>query len=130
MLQSLFLVGETAAISASTQAVTEAKASLDADIEYYRQISCDGVNFGYPFGNAYTLAFSRMLHGSEVLVAYNVAGSPRSDYVVVDSTLNPPGSHKTFLYGGTGPVPVIYTPDGLTANLQLNLGPYQFAVLS
>ena len=35
---------------------------------YYRQISGDGVQFGFPFGSTYTLAFSRVLYGQEVLV--------------------------------------------------------------
>lgn len=36
---------------------------------YYRQISGDGEHFGFPDGTTYTLAFSRLLWGSEVLVA-------------------------------------------------------------
>jgi glycosidase len=95
---------------------------------YYRQISGDGVHFGLPFGNAYTLAFSRMLYSSEVLVAYNISGVARNDYIVVDSILSPPGSSKTFLYGGAGSVPVNYAPDG-TAYVQLALGANQFVVL-
>jgi hypothetical protein len=31
---------------------------------YYRQISGDGENFGFPFGSQYTLAFSRLLYGN------------------------------------------------------------------
>ena len=42
---------------------------------YFRQISGDGEHFGLPFGNAYTLAFSRMLYPDEILVAYNVSGT-------------------------------------------------------
>ena len=35
---------------------------------YYRQISGDGQNFGFPYGNAYTLAFSRLLYGKRYLL--------------------------------------------------------------
>jgi hypothetical protein len=30
---------------------------------YFRQISDDGVHFGFPYGTTYTLAFSRLLYG-------------------------------------------------------------------
>ncbi|HTS45021.1 MAG TPA: alpha-amylase family glycosyl hydrolase, partial [Puia sp.] len=39
---------------------------------YYREISGNGMDFGLPYGNEYTLALSRLLYGREVLVAYNV----------------------------------------------------------
>ncbi len=65
---------------------------------YYRQISGDGQQFGFPFGTTYTLAFSRLLYGQEALVAYNVSGLPRSDFVIVDSTLHTGGSTMRFLY--------------------------------
>jgi hypothetical protein len=51
---------------------------------YYRQISGDGQYFGLPYGTTYTLAFSGLLYGQEMLVAYNVSGQPRNDYVIVD----------------------------------------------
>jgi alpha-amylase len=95
---------------------------------YYRQISGDGVNFGLPFGTDYTLAFSRLLYGQEVLVAYNVSSNPRNDYVIVDSTLSPAGSVKTYYYGGSGSVPVNYDPTG-NAFVRLPLAPLQFVVL-
>ena len=44
---------------------------------YFRQISGNGVDFGFPFGTTYTLAFPRILYPEEVLVAYNVSGSAR-----------------------------------------------------
>ena len=69
---------------------------------YYRQISGDGRTFGFPFGNNYTLAFSRLLYPQEILVAYNISGQMRSDSVIVDGVLHPNGSHMTFLYGPAG----------------------------
>ena len=53
---------------------------------YYRQISGDCVHFGFPFGTTYTLAFTRLLWGSEVLVAYNVSNQARNDCIIVDAT--------------------------------------------
>ena len=60
---------------------------------YYRQISGDGVNFGFPYGSTYTLAYSRLLYGREVLVAYNVSGQSRNDCVIVDATLHASRRH-------------------------------------
>jgi alpha-amylase len=95
---------------------------------YYRQISGDGQHFGFPYGNSYTLAFSRMLCAREILVAYNVSSQPRSDSVIVDSTLHPDGSTMRFLYGGTGSITVRTAADG-SRFVQLNLPPFGFAIL-
>ena len=88
---------------------------------YFRQISGDGMHFGFPFGNAYTLAFSRVLYGREVLVAYNVSDKERNDCIVVDAAIHKPGDSMTFLYGKRGVVKVKEAPDGsLYVQLQLN----------
>jgi len=96
---------------------------------YYRQISGDGVTFGFPYGSTYTLAFSRLLYGREVLVAYNVSKQSRSDCVIVDGTLHAAGSTMTFLYGGAGTVPVQTAPDG-SPFVRLTLQGYQFVILA
>jgi glycosidase len=95
---------------------------------YFRQISGDGVTFGFPFGTDYTLAFSRLLYGHEVLVAYNVSSSPRADCIVVDSGLHRPGDVLHPRYGGAGDVPVETAPDG-TAFVRLALAGHQFVIL-
>ena len=95
---------------------------------YLRQISGDGITFGYPFGSTYTLAFSRMLYGHEVLVGYNVSALPRADRVVIDSTLHRTGDTMAFLYGETGAVPVDTAPNG-TRFVELNLAGHQFVIL-
>jgi alpha-amylase len=96
---------------------------------YYRQISADGVHFGFPYGSTYTLAFSRILYPTEILVAYNVAGQSRQDSVVVDSNLHPVGSTLSYLYGGTGAVPVQSAADG-TRFIRLDLAPHQFVIVA
>ena len=96
---------------------------------YFRQISGDGVNFGFPYGYTYTLAFSRLLRGQEVLVAYNVSNTRRADAVVVDAALHRDGDNLSYLYGGSGAVPVQSTPDGSTRFVRLDLAPHAFAIL-
>jgi alpha-amylase len=95
---------------------------------YYRQISGNDQDFGFPFGSAYTLAFSRILYPQEVLVAYNVSGQARHDAIVVDAVLHPAPSTMSFLYGGAGTVPVQTAADG-TRFVHLDLEPHQFVVL-
>jgi hypothetical protein len=77
---------------AKIAAVTQNNEPLRFGRLYYRQISSDGQNFGLPFGTSYTLAFSRMLYGQEILVACNVSGQAHSDSIVIDATLHPDGS--------------------------------------
>jgi len=97
---------------------------------YYRQISGNnGQQFGFPYGNTYTLAFSRVLYGEEVLVAYNVSGQPRSDCIIVDSTLHADSTTMSYLYGGTGNVKVQTAPDQ-SRFVQLNLPGFGFAILA
>ena len=98
---------------------------------YFRQISGDGSQFGLPFGLSYTLAFSRLLYGEEVLVAYNVASQPRNDFVIVDATLHSDGSSMRYLYGGAGAasVPVGTAPNG-SRYVRLSLPAHGLVILS
>jgi alpha-amylase len=95
---------------------------------YYRQISGNGQDFGFPFGSTYTLAFSRILYPHEVLVAYNVSNQTRQDSVVVDAIVHPDSSMMSFLYGQQGSVPVQTAADG-TRFIPLDLTPHQFVIL-
>ncbi len=97
---------------------------------YYREISDDGEHFGLPYGSDYTLAFSRVLWGSEVLVAYNVSSRPRSDCVIVDASFHAPGGTitMTYLYGGNGSIAVQGAASG-ARYVKLDLEPHQFVVL-
>jgi glycosidase len=96
---------------------------------YYRQISGDGQQFGLPFGSTYTLAFSRLLYGEEVLVAYNVSGQNRNDCVIVDAMLHADSSEMRFLYGNAG-VTTVHTAAGGSRFVRLSLQPYQFVILA
>jgi alpha-amylase len=95
---------------------------------YFREISGDAANFGFPFGSDYTLAFSRVLYPQEVLVAYNVSANRRNDCVVVDATLHRDGDLLNYLYGGVGSVTARTAGNG-TRYVQLDLAPHQFVVL-
>jgi len=81
-----------------------------------------------PFGNRYTLAFSRIVYGREVLVAYNISGNDRNDSVLVDQSMHKVGDVMNFLYGDIGSVTVKATSTGLLF-VQLNLSPHQFVIL-
>jgi len=95
---------------------------------YYREISGNGVDFGLPFGNDYTLSFSRLMYGREILVSYNVSNNQRDDFVIVDATLHKPGDKLNFLYGSNGSVVVQQTNSGALF-VQLHLNAQQFVIL-
>ena len=60
--------------------------------QYFRDISGDGEHFGTPTAGKTTLAFSRVLDTDEVVVAFNLDAEKRSDWVLVDPMLSPPGT--------------------------------------
>jgi alpha-amylase len=108
--------------------VMRSRAPLRFGRMYYRQISGNGVDFGLPFGDRYTLAFSRILYPREILVAYNVAATPRQDRVIVDAALHEPGDRMRFLYGASGDVAVEQAPNGARF-VTLDLPPHRFVIL-
>jgi len=109
-------------------AVVRSSAPLRFGRMYFRQISGDGQHFGFPYGNAYTLAFSRLVYGQEVLVAYNVSDKKRQDCVVVDASLHRKGDSTSYLYGDTGTRTLEQADDG-TLYVRLPLEPQQFVIL-
>ena len=117
---------------AKVAAQVRAHAPLRFGRMYFRQISGDGQHFGPPVATAYTLAFSRLLYGSEVLFAYNVENAPRNDYVVVDADLHADKSTINILYRSSGasmaPLTVESAADG-TRNVRLSLGPHEVIIL-
>jgi alpha-amylase len=100
---------------------------------YMREISGNGRDFGRPIAHPCTLAFSRMLAGQEVVVAYNTSTTQaRADFVCVDARLQRDGGDFKFIYGGAGTVPVQKHPDpnNGTRSLRIELQPMQFAILT
>jgi len=59
--------------------------------QYFREISGNGIDFGYPIDDRCTLAYSRILDDTEILVALNLDSKARSDWVTVDRNLSPKG---------------------------------------
>lgn len=109
-------------------AVVRANETLRFGRMYFRQISGDGEHFGLPYGNDYTLAFSRVLYPHEVLVAYNVSARRRTDCIVVDGSFHKEGETMACLYGAPSGATVKSAPDG-TLFVKLDLDPHQFVML-
>ncbi len=73
-------------------AVRQAEPALRYGRQYFREISGNGVDFGYPIDDRCILAFSRILDSDEVLVALNLDHHPRQDFITVDANLSPVGA--------------------------------------
>lgn len=99
---------------------------------YFREISGNGTEFGYPQGNSCTLAYSRLLAGSEILIAYNTSTTDaRNDWVIVDGSIQGGRASLTVLYSGagkTGRVIPIQT-GSFGAAVRLALDPMEFVIL-
>lgn len=72
-------------------AVRQSEPALRYGRQYFREVSGNGIHFGHPLDGKCTLAYSRILDDTEVLIALNLDAIPRSDYVTVDANLSPPG---------------------------------------
>ncbi|MFH0990259.1 MAG: alpha-amylase family glycosyl hydrolase [bacterium] len=99
---------------------------------YFREISGNGTDFGLPQGHPCTLAFSRILAGQEILVAYNTSVTEvREDYVIVDNVVQQAGKRMEFLYGGAGSTEVLShtDPGNQSRFIRLRLDPMQFVIL-
>jgi hypothetical protein len=58
-----------------------------------------------------------------------MSGTPRNDFVIVDSILHGDGSTMKFLYGGTGAASVRTAANG-SRNVRLNLPGFGFVILA
>jgi alpha-amylase len=99
---------------------------------YFRQISGEGMHFGFAQGQPCTLAFSRLLAGSEVLIAYNTSTSEsRNDHILVDAGIQSGRQTMKVLYSSaenTGSlIPINKGPAG--SSVQLQLQPMEFTIL-
>ncbi len=72
-------------------AVRQREPALRYGRQYFREISGNGSDFGHPLDGKCTLAYSRILDSTEVLVAMNLDTNPRRDFVTVDINLSPAG---------------------------------------
>ncbi len=86
--------------------VRAAQPALRYGRQYFREISGDGEHFGPAIDSDATLAYSRILDAEEILVAMNLAGHPRADFVTVDAALSPPGQVMRDLLHPTRTLPV------------------------
>jgi len=59
--------------------------------QYFREISGNGIDFGHSIDGRCTLAYSRILDETEIVVAMNLDAAPKRDFVTVDAHLNPVG---------------------------------------
>jgi glycosidase len=82
---------------AAIAAIRKNEPALRYGRQYFREISGDGTNFGHPSHGKCTLAYSRILDDTEILIALNLETSPRADYITVDANLNAGGSKLTDL---------------------------------
>jgi len=67
--------------------------------EYFREVSGNGEQFGHPEHGICTLAFSRVLDTTELLIALNLDANDRNDCILVDAKLTPAGSMMKNLLG-------------------------------
>ena len=80
-------------------AVRQSEPALRYGRQYFREISGNGIDFGHPVDGNCTLAYSRILDTTEVLVAMNLDNDPRSDFVTVDANLSPVNGSLADLLG-------------------------------
>lgn len=77
---------------AKIAAIRKQEPTLRYGRQYFREISGNGMDFGHPMDGKCTLAYSRILDDTEILIALNLDEQPRNDFVTVDASLNPIGS--------------------------------------
>jgi glycosidase len=100
---------------------------------YFREISGNGNDFGLPQGNPCTLAFSRILAGQEVLVAYNTSTADRrQDFVIVDGIIQGDRPNMKLLYSSrakSGDIAIHKHPNS-SRFVQLTLDPMEFVIVT
>jgi glycosidase len=97
--------------------------------QFFRDISGDGVHFGPTTNPGGTLAYSRVLDTSEVVVAVNLSTDDRNDGVLVDADLTPPGTQMTDQLGSGLTVKVERAANGI-AFVRLPLKGRTMAILT
>lgn len=77
---------------AQIAAIRHREPALRYGRQYFREISGNGMDFGYPIDGKCTLAYSRILDDTEILIALNLDAEPRADYITVDTSLSAVGA--------------------------------------
>ena len=76
---------------ANIAAIRQREPAMRYGRQYFREISGNGLDFGHPLDGKCTLAYSRILDSTEILVAMNLDTTPRNEFVTVDANLSPAG---------------------------------------
>ncbi|HWQ70264.1 MAG TPA: alpha-amylase family glycosyl hydrolase, partial [Patescibacteria group bacterium] len=113
---------------ADIAAVRNREPSLRYGRQYFREISGNGIDFGHPVDSRCTLAYSRILDESEIVIAMNLDTVARQDHVTVDARLSPVGQEIVNLLDSEERV--IVEQRGDRAAVQVALGPHSMAILS
>jgi len=108
-------------------AIRQKEPALRYGRQYFREISGNGFDFGYPVDGRCTLAYSRVLDDTEILIAMNLDSTPRNDFVTVDSNLTPSGKKVVNLLKPQSITPVVVT--GQRHAVRTGLGAHEMAVL-
>ncbi len=66
--------------------------------QYFREVSENGNDFGYSYGNGGMVAYSRILGDREVLIAANTGETEFNGRIVVDRDLNPAAANMEQAY--------------------------------
>lgn len=95
---------------------------------YICKVSTDGIYFHFPDCKECLLAFSRVLHDEEWVIAYNISLTEvKEEFVTI-------GRRRTgefrFIHGDTGKIKVETSEDKLNYFIRLKLNPLQFVILT
>ena len=71
--------------------IRQRESALRYGRQYFREISGNGLDFGHPIDGKCTLAYSRILDSTEILIAMNLDTNQRNDFLTVDTNLIPEG---------------------------------------
>jgi glycosidase len=98
--------------------------------QYFRQMSAGTItenSFSYPSSGNCTLAYSRILDTTEILVAMNLGSVPREDCVIVDSNLHKAGGKMTDMLDHEKEY--LIEQSGSAMFVKIPLEPYSIAIL-
>lgn len=96
--------------------------------QYFREISGNGNHFGHLQDGLGTLAYSRVLDSTEIVVALNLEQTSRNDWITVDLNLSPPGTEMVNLIDPS--MKVCVERRGLRAAIKAPLKGHQIAVFT